>query len=145
MRIVVDTNVLVSGVVNPNRVPGLVIEAAARGECTLVVTAKLWSELERTLSYERVRDLIARHGGETSVPVAVARLQTLVQFVPTESPTAQWLPEDPDDNWIIQCAITGAADFIVTGDRAILALERIGKVQTISPREFVDQILKATR
>lgn len=124
MRIVVDTNVLVSGVVNPNRVPGLVIEAAARGACTLVATARLWSEFERTLNYERVREFIARHGGETSVPVAVTRLQALVQFVPTEAPTAQWLLEDPDDNWVIQCAITGAADYVVTGDRGMLRLRR---------------------
>jgi putative PIN family toxin of toxin-antitoxin system len=144
MRIVVDTNVLVSGVVNPTRIPGLVIEAAARGTCTLVITAKLWSELEGTLGYARVREFIARHGGETSVPVAVARLQTLAHFVPTESPTAQWFPEDPADNWVIQCAITGAADYIVTGDRALLALGRVEGIPTVSPREFIDEILKGT-
>lgn len=142
MRIVVDTNVLVSGVVSPRRAPGLVIEAAAQGDVTLVITAKLWSELELTLSYGRVRELIARHGGEVLVPVAIARLQTLVQLVPTESPAENWLPEDPDDNWVIQCAVTGAADFIVTGDRAILTLGRVGEIRMVTPREFVKEFLE---
>ncbi len=141
MRIVVDTNVLVSGVVNPRHVPGLVIEAAARGACTLVTTAKLWSELEQTLSYARVREFIARYGGETSVPVAIARLQTLVQFVPTESPAAQWLPEDPADNWVIQCAITGTADYIVTGDKALLALKQVEGIQIVTPSTFASEVL----
>ena len=142
MRIVVDTNVLVSGVVNPGRVPGLIIEAAARGDVTLVTTAKLWSELEQTLGYARIREFIVRHGGEDSVPIAVARLQTLAHVVPTESPTENWLPEDPADNWVIQCAITGSVDYIVTGDHALLALGHVGAIRTVTPRTFVDELLK---
>ncbi len=145
MRIVVDTNVLISGVVQPNRHPGQVIEAVGRGDCTLVMTSRLWSELERTLGYSRVRDFIARHGGETSVPVAVARLQTLVEYVPMESPTMSWLASDPDDDWVIQCAVTGRADVIVSGDRALLALKEAGQIPVMSAATFVEEILKGTR
>lgn len=142
MRIVADTNVLLSGVVSPTRAPGQVIEALGRGQCTLVITARLWAEFERALGYRRIHEFIARHGGEASVTVAIARLQTLVQFVPSESPAERWLLEDDDDNWVIQCAITGRADYIVTGDSDLLGLKSIGSIQVVTPRQFADGVLK---
>jgi len=47
--------------------------------------------------------------------------------------------EDEPDNRILECAVTGQADAIVTGDKALLALRAYGGVRVLSLREYLDE------
>ena len=44
---------------------------------------------------------------------------------------------DPDDDWVIACAVVGEADVIVSGDRDLLALERVGEIPALSAAQFL--------
>jgi predicted nucleic acid-binding protein len=59
----------------------------------------------------------------------------LVSGIPTQAVIA----DDPDDDYVIACAIDGEADYIISGDRHLLELESLNKILIVSPREFVEQ------
>jgi predicted nucleic acid-binding protein len=44
---------------------------------------------------------------------------------------------DPDDDWVIACAVVREADFIVSGDRDLLALERVGQIPVLSAAQLL--------
>jgi predicted nucleic acid-binding protein len=70
-------------------------------------------------------------------------LRFRVELIANESPHENWLAEDPDDDWVIQCALSANADYIVTGDKALIGLARIGNVLIVSPSDFVTNVLEA--
>lgn len=69
-------------------------------------------------------------------------MQLRVELIENESPHENSLADDSDDDWVIQCALSGNADYIVTGDKALLALSRIGNVLIVSPGDFVTKVLE---
>jgi len=50
------------------------------------------------------------------------------------------LCRDPKDDFILECAATGNADFIVTGDKDLLSLQAHGDVTIITPRQYLDRV-----
>jgi predicted nucleic acid-binding protein len=44
---------------------------------------------------------------------------------------------DPDDDWVIACAVIGEADCIISGDRDLLSLERVGEIPILSAAQFL--------
>ena len=49
---------------------------------------------------------------------------------------------DPEDDMVVACALTVAADFIVTGDKDLLVLSTYGSIRIITPREFLDRVTR---
>jgi predicted nucleic acid-binding protein len=47
---------------------------------------------------------------------------------------------DPDDDWVVQCALTAKAERIVTADKALLALRQVQAARVVTPRELLDEI-----
>jgi putative PIN family toxin of toxin-antitoxin system len=63
----------------------------------------------------------------------VAALSELVEL-PDAVPR---ICRDPDDDWVIACAVIGRADVIVSGDRDLLDLEQVGDIPVFSARQFL--------
>jgi len=61
---------------------------------------------------------------------------TLVAGLPTESVVT----DDPDDDFVIACAVEGNADYIVSGDEHLLALAQHRTIRIVSPVQFVDVV-----
>jgi len=72
-------------------------------------------------------------------------LRFRVELIENESPHENWLAEDPDDDWVIQCALSGNADYIVTGNKALLGLARIGNVLIVLPTDFTTRVLESLK
>lgn len=134
MRVVLDTNVLVAGLLwfGP---PHRILELADEGAVTLCLTEVLLEELADVLPRPKFRSVIARR--QTSVDelmvsvFAAARL-----FQPT---MLNGLPDlrDPDDSLVLECAVSANADYIILGDDDLLVLERFHNIQILSPAEFI--------
>jgi putative PIN family toxin of toxin-antitoxin system len=123
-----DTNVYISAFISAGR-PRQVIEAARRGISQLAVSDALLAELDRVLRHKfNVSDDSRR---ETMV--ALATFTTLVR--PTRRIEA--VPEDPDDNRVLECAVAAGSRYIVTGDRALLRLGRFEGVQIVRVADFM--------
>lgn len=131
-RAVLDTNVIVSGL-GWSGAPAAILDAVSEDRLVLVTSAPLLAELRRVLGYPRLAkvikggaqlaDLVAASG----VVVAPNRVLTVVR--------------DEDDNRVLEAAIEGAADYIVSGDEDLLDLGSFQGIPIIAPGEFAATVL----
>lgn len=128
MRVVFDTNVFVSALVLPGGRADEALQRVIDGKDTLIVSKPILNELLSVLArkFARDREELAR------VAVFVSSLAETVE--PNEKLAV--LSDEPD-NRILECALAGSAEVIVTGDRAMLALEEFQGVRILSLAEYL--------
>jgi len=134
MRAVCDTNVLVSYLLT-HRPPiaTLIDRYLAEQAFTLVTSPALLAELERVLSYPRLAVLL--QADERRRFVALISALSEVVDPPEEVPM---ISRDPDDDQVIACAVVGSADAIVSGDKDLLSLGRVGGIPIVAPAAFLE-------
>jgi putative PIN family toxin of toxin-antitoxin system len=117
VRIVIDTNVWVSGVLTRLGAPARVVDLFMEGRYTLVTSEPLLSEAADVLARPR----IARRSRLTRAEVAalVAAMRDLGEIAPIAGVVS--ICRDPDDDLVIETAISGRADALVSGDRDLTA------------------------
>lgn len=114
MKVVLDTNILISAFVFPGGPHEDVFRAALEGRIELVTSPPLLAELGRVLS--------SRFGwGPSVAEEAVAQVSRIGTVVRPEETLAE-IAEDPDDDRVLEAALEGRADVIVSGDRHLLRL-----------------------
>jgi len=129
MRVVFDTNIFVSAFVVPGSLAEKAVLKIIEGEDILLLSKEILDELLSILSakFSRDREEISR--------VAVI-ISEMVEWVrPTIRITV--LKDEPD-NRILECAVFGKADIIVTGDKEILRLKVYEKTKVISLKAYVE-------
>lgn len=136
VRLVVDTNVLVSGLISPDGPPARILTAVRQGHCGLVMSVQMMDELLRVLEYPRLQRYLSRVPG---VMEAVAAF-LLVHVERVEPEVAYDLSTDPDDNVFIDVAVSGKVDALVTGDKGhLLSLKEVSGIPVISARECIQR------
>jgi putative PIN family toxin of toxin-antitoxin system len=135
MRIVVDTNTVISGIARAAGNPYQILELWRQGTIELLSSTATVTELERVLTYPRVRKLHQLSDEQIKRFVTLYRTQTthiVVNFA------LQAVESDPDDNMIIELAVAGNARYIVTGDKKhLLPIGRYRGVEIVSPATFL--------
>jgi uncharacterized protein len=134
VKIVLDTNVLLSGVFfhgNPQRILG----AWQSGSFALLISPEIFTEYQRVAS-----ELSKRYPKVDAAPV----LEFLAahSIVVNAPPLPTQVCEDPDDDMFLSCARAGKADFLVTGDKLLLKVKNFHGIPIITPKQFVDVSLK---
>ena len=135
MRIVLDTNILVSALLTPNGPPGRLLAAVKRGDVALVTSDAQLREL---------RDVLGRDG--LSARIRHQEAAALLDNLPTIGEVATDLPavdasSDPDDNVILAAAIAGRANLIVSGDKDhMLALGQVAGIPIVTARDALDRL-----
>lgn len=129
MRIVADTNVLVSALVFPGGAPEAVYRAVIERRVELVTSRPLLSELGRVLQtkFDWEPELVEQAVAQ------VIRLSTVVE--PVEEVDA--IKVDPADNRVLEAAAAGEAEMIVSGDRHLLKLGAWRGTPVKAPAEAV--------
>lgn len=131
MRVVVDTNILVSALIAPAGQPAAIIRAWLDGKFTLLTCAGHVDELRSTLQQPRVAELIKPH--------KAGRLINQIKRVADdmgELPRVERSP-DPTDDFLLALSEAGKADYLVTGDKSgLLVLARHKATRIVSAREF---------
>lgn len=127
-RIVLDTNVIISGLLFGG-LPGILIKYVMDGSIELAITPTLEAELERVLQTKFPHTQTAIHD-----TLEVLR-EIAIRVVPTEKITL--ISEDPDDNAVLECAVSARADVIVSGDNHLLLLKKFRHIWILSPRKFL--------
>jgi putative PIN family toxin of toxin-antitoxin system len=135
MRAILDTNVLLSGLLVPGGIPALLIEAWLDRSFTLISHAIQLEEIREVSRRDKIRALVR--------PAAVGRLVnqiTLIADMPDKLPVVARLP-DPRDDFLLALCEAGAADWLVARDKAdVLALGHHGTTQIFSARSFANQL-----
>jgi putative PIN family toxin of toxin-antitoxin system len=128
VRVVFDTNVIVSALLFGGY-PERVFLAGLRGEIQLLTSRALLRELERVLT-EKFKL------GMKLVKDTLDLIETLAEIVETTS-QLNVIEHPDDDNRVLECAVDGNADFIVTGDtKHILPLKEYKGIKILTPSEF---------
>ena len=142
LRLVLDTNIVVAGLLW-NGPPRRLIELAIKGEAIqLFSSAVLIDELAHTLGYEKFAPRIERFG--TSIEVLVAQYTALVWLV-TPASVPRIVVSDADDDHVIAASVAARAELIVTGDRKhLLPIGSHQGVAIVTAREVLDT-LEASR
>jgi putative PIN family toxin of toxin-antitoxin system len=128
VRVVFDTNILVSALVFPGGRGEVALQRIIEERDELVFSKPVLDELLGILARKFSRD------AEELARVAVF-LSSVATFVRPRR-KLQVVKDDPD-NRVLECALTGRAQAIVTGDRALLALENFRGVPLLSLREYL--------
>jgi putative PIN family toxin of toxin-antitoxin system len=130
MRVVLDTNVLISALAFPGSKPDQILGRVRRRELQLILSPFILDETHRIL----VRKL------GLSPATATGLVRDLTNLADMVHPAKQLhlVTAQDDDNRILECAVEGEADILVTGDRAhLLPLQSIGKARILSPADFL--------
>jgi len=130
MKVVFDTNIFISAFVIPGSQAEKAVLRIIEGRDVLLLSKGILDELLTVLStkFSRDKEEISR--------VAVILSEMAEWVVPSEK--IKVLNDDPD-NRILECAVSGSADVIVTGDKELLRLRGYEKTKIISLKEYLGE------
>src|SRR5574341_1884913 len=109
MRVVLDTNVLISALAFPASKPDQIVQHVRRGELQVFISPFILSELDRVLR-QKFRF------GKREAQARVSGIRAISHLVDPTERVAVVKAKD-DDNRILECALAAQADFLVTGDK----------------------------
>lgn len=130
MKIVLDTNVLVSGLLQPFGVPGEIVRMVSSGVLELCYDSRILTEYYEVLIRPRFRFHLDHVEALLNEIKASGHVTAAV-------PLSKRLP-DPDDEVFLEVAITGRAEYLVTGNLKHYPLSKREGIKVVSPAEFLD-------
>jgi uncharacterized protein len=130
MRIVLDTNVLVSGLLNPYGAPGQIARMVAAGEISPCFDARILGEYRDVLLRPRF-GFRAEHVEALLEQIRVAGVSAATHTLTNQLP-------DRDDEPFLEVAIASVAEYLVTGNARHFPVRLRSSVQVVSPVEFVE-------
>ena len=134
MKIVLDTNVFISGVFFSGP-PYEVLKAWCDGRIQILISEEIIEE------YRRVGELLSKQFPGIEFAPALQLLAIHAEFVRPKKLAAQ-VCEDPDDDKFLECAISGNSNLIVSGDKHLLQISGYKGIVIVSPRNFVENYLR---
>ncbi len=128
-RVVLDTNVLVSGLAHRLSPPGILYDTWKAGAFFLICSPWILKELARAADKLKVHPKAKRAAIETILETSI-----MVNPFPVDD---EIVPIE--DRAVLGTALAGAADIFVTGDKALLRLKNYAGIPIVSPRAFLDR------
>ena len=133
MRAVIDTNILIRALIKPHGTVGPVLHRLRNGEYTLIYSEPLLDELLAKLALPRIRNKYAIDDETITALIALLALRGEL-VIPRRKVR---VCRDPKDDMVIEAALAGAAEVIVTGDDDLLTLHAFEGIRFITPRDFL--------
>jgi len=139
MKVVLDTNVLVSGLARADRPPGRILSAWREGQFDLAVSEPMIGEMRRVIAYPKIRALFSK-AGLTDDGLRdffeLLRLKALVVDIATAALPVE--PPDPNDRPVVATMVAAEAEWLVTGDKRDLL--SLGLRQIVTARDFLSRM-----
>jgi putative PIN family toxin of toxin-antitoxin system len=137
MRVVVDTNVFISSFFGGN--PRKVIDLWKSGEVTLCLSKPIvngYIEVLHRLGLQNEKEIdellgLFAHG--------------LHVVFTAKTPELKIVEKDPGDNMFIECAVALKAEYVITGDKALKAIQEYMRTKIVSPNEFLNYFRRLKR
>ncbi len=136
MRVVADTNVLISALMFGG-LPGRFLDLALGRRFTLLASKALLDELD-----EKLRGKFAV--SESDALAIRTKLEDNARMADADF-QLNAVPDDPDDNRVLECAVAGKADSIVSGDRHLLRIGNYEGIAIVTVRQFLESAGFLTR
>jgi uncharacterized protein len=133
LRVVFDTNVIVSAVLYEESLPALLLSLGLEDKMRFFVSPALLNEYETVLKRPRFK-----LGHKETEDLIEKIKQKAVRVTPTQE--VRILEADETDNRILECAAKGKADFVITGNKRHFPFEEFKGIKKVTPREFINRI-----
>ena len=131
LRVVFDTNVYISAILSSGN-PRRVLEMASRNEIELLISDPIFSEIERVLRTKVFKS-------ELQVTTTLSGIGDISILV-SPGMKLSVIDRHEADNRIIECAVQGEAQYVVSGDHHVLSLKEYQGIKILSPTEFLEEI-----
>ena len=131
IRVVVDTNVFISSFFGGN--PRKIIDNWKSGEITLCLSKPIIDEY-----IEVLRRLELQNEKEIDELLSLFAHGFNVVFT-AKTPELHIVEKDPDENRFIECAVALKAKFVISGDKALKAIQNYMNIKIVGPREFLSK------
>lgn len=132
MRIVIDTNVLISGVFFGG-LPRKILSSVVNREITACATTEIINEYE-----EIVQEMIERKSGHIDKTILAPLIKAMEIIEPISHVE---ICRDPDDDKFLECAKDSHALFIVSGDRDLLVIGKYEDIQIVTAKDFCEKFI----
>jgi uncharacterized protein len=133
VRIVLDTNVFISGIFFSGP-PSQIIEAIGNQGLQVVLSKEILDE------YHRVAESLSSKFPAVDIKPIIEFIIIHGQLIDTEDVRLS-VCEDPDDDKFLECAVAGQCDIIISGDKHLLRVSGYNDITVLSPRNFVEKHL----
>ena len=134
MKVVLDTNVLISGIFFSGP-PAEILKAWRDGEIQFVLSSEIIDE------YIRVSKILADGFSGVEISPILTLIVTHSDIIQVPSLSHQ-VCEDPDDDEFLACALGSESKIIISGDKHLLKLSGYRGIRILTPRAFIEQYLK---
>ena len=129
IRVVLDTNVYISALLFGG-LPGSLLDIAFLQSFVLVISPALLDELDEKL-------LLKFEISVEDTAIIRGKLESIAEIIRPDL-VLNVVEDDPDDDRVLECAVKGDADYIVTGDRHLLKLGVYEGISIVTVRQFLD-------
>jgi len=138
MRIVLDTNVLLSALISPHGFPDTIYRAWRASRFEIVTSVTQLDELRRASRYPKFKTILQPHH-------VGAMINNLQRAVVLNHLATTLEADDPFDAFLLEMAVAGEADYLITGDQRAGLLQRghVGQTRIMTPAGFCTEILHA--
>lgn len=130
-KVVIDTNIIISGI-GWNGNPRRVLEKALNQEIEWLISTELFLELAEAMNYPKLGFSESEKEGIQSIIPAIATFVSISEKIT--------LARDPKDDKVLECAINGQAEYIITGDKDLLELKSVKGIRILTAKEFLELI-----
>jgi putative PIN family toxin of toxin-antitoxin system len=137
IRIVVDTNVLVSALLKEYSSSALIVSLILQETLKLCLSPEILDEYKRVLSYNKFQDL-----DQTTVKALLAELLRKSLMVEPKT-LLDIIKADSEDNKFLECALEAEADFFITGNIKHFSFKEFHQTKIVTPSQFL-QIIAQT-
>ena len=134
LRCVIDTNVIVSGIIIPQGYPYQILKMWENEKFVFVTSPEIIEEVIRVLQYPKIKKNYKLSDLDIQNVEISLGLDTMLVSGKLK---VDKIKEDPEDNKFLSCALEGNAYYIVTGDRHLLKLKSYQGIQIITPKKFI--------
>lgn len=135
-RAVIDTNILISGVISPHGCPRAILEHWYDQNFIRIVSQAQMTELTRVMEYPRLQARLRVHDRDQTH--LLHALQDCAETVRVES--VEPVCRDPDDDLTLASSVVGEANYLVTGDKDLLVLEEHKDVCIVTAAQFLHEL-----
>lgn len=131
VRVVIDTNVFVSGLLKSDNPPSNVVDLFIEDKINLIISEEVFSEYIEVLLRPELKvkkDNIIRLISILILKAEIIKVKTKLDII----------ERDPSDNKFLECALDGKVDYIITGDKHLLELKKYKNIKIVDPKTFIN-------
>jgi uncharacterized protein len=138
LRVVIDTNVIVSGIMSRKGTPAELLNAWRDRRFLLLSSSDMVNEVRAVMQYQRIRQKY--HLSDDEIEQTIILLEHDALLVAGDASVDGSVPDDAKDEMFLACALDGQADVIVSGDHHLLDLGVFRHIPIRTARQFLDQL-----